>query len=128
MLKNLLFVGLGSCLGGMLRYCLSKWVLNLFPMLSFPLGTFLVNVVGCFFIGLFGGCSEQGGWLGPSMKLFLTVGLCGGFTTFSTFLNENSQFVQNGQFGTCFLYTVSSLFVGLIFLYAGRALSEWIFP
>ena len=128
MLKNLLFVGLGSCMGGMLRYWVSRWVLNAFPLLLFPLGTFLVNVIGCFVIGLCSGLSEQTDWLGPSMKLFLTVGLCGGFTTFSTFLNENSQFVQNGQFGTCFLYTVSSLFVGLIFLYAGRALSEWIFP
>ena len=125
MLKNLLFVGLGSCMGGMLRYWVSRWVLNAFPLLLFPLGTFLVNVIGCFVIGLCSGLSEQTDRLGPSMKLFLTVGLCGGFTTFSTFVQENSQFVQSGMLGSGFFYTGSSLFVGLLSLFAGRAVSRW---
>ena len=114
MLKTLLFIGMGSFTGGVLRYLISRYVQN-FLTPSFPLGTLLVNVLGCFAIGLFYGLFERGNLMNPNLRMFLTVGFCGGFTTFSTFMNENFQFYLS-------LYVGLSLFVGFIMLYLGYSL------
>ena len=99
MLKTLLFIGMGSFTGGVLRYLISRYVQN-FLTPSFPLGTLLVNVLGC----------------------FATVGFCGGFTTFSTFMNENFQLIKDDNFFYLSLYVGLSLFVGFIMLYLGYSL------
>ena len=65
---------------------------------SFPLGTFLVNILGCFAIGLFYGLFERGNLMSPNLRIFLTVGFCGGFTTFSTFMNENFLLIKDDNF------------------------------
>lgn len=88
MLKSLMIVGCGSFAGGALRYLLTRTVQNWFDGWM-PAGTLAVNVLGCLLIGLFCGLSQE--WMPQSLKLFLTVGFCGGFTTFSTFMNENMQ-------------------------------------
>lgn len=82
MLKSLMIVGCGSFVGGALRYLLTRTVQNWFDG-CMPAGTLAVNVLGCLLIGLFCGLSQE--WMPQSLKLFLTVGFCGGFTTFSTF-------------------------------------------
>ena len=120
MLKTLLCIGAGSCLGGMLRYLLSRFFLGLIPAAFFPIGTFLVNVAGCFAIGFFSGLYENGTLLNPQLKLFLTVGFCGGFTTFSTFVNEDASLLREGQFLSLCLYTGGSLFAGFVLLQVGR--------
>lgn len=88
MWKTLLCVGAGSFVGGIARYGLTRWV-SAGSFTHLPLGTMVVNVAGCLFIGLLYGWFERADVLSPEWRLFLTVGFCGGFTTFSTFVHEN---------------------------------------
>lgn len=117
MLRNLLFIFLGSGLGGALRYVASRWIQSLHPEV-FPWGTFFVNVIGCLLIGLIYALLDKGYSLPMDVKLFLTVGLCGGFTTFSTFINENYLLFQSPRPGIALLYAVGSLAAGFLALYA----------
>ena len=91
-------------------------------MCSFPLGTWIVNILGCFAIGLFYGLFEQAHLMNSHLKLFLTVGFCGGFTTFSTFMNENLLLIRDGNFYYFALYTGLSLLIGFLMLMAGYSL------
>lgn len=118
MIKSLLFVGLGSCCGGMARYLLSRWVQQL-SLSTFPFGTMAVNVLGCFAIGVFYALAEQQNIMNTYIKLFLTVGFCGGFTTFSTFMNENYLLIKDGNFFSFLMYVGCSIFLGFIMLYLG---------
>jgi CrcB protein len=125
MLKNFIIIGLGSFFGGGCRYVLSKVVQNMI-IYSFPLGTMVVNILGCFLIGLFYGLFERGGLMNIDLKLFLTVGFCGGFTTFSTFMNENMQLLKDGNFFYVALYLAISLIGGLVALYFGQIVTKLI--
>lgn len=122
---NLMTVFLGSGLGGVCRYLLSKVIQSQFAAAgSFPWGTFAVNVTGCFLIGLFYGIfdnKEVSGVLSPQLRLLLTVGFCGGFTTFSTFVNENYLLFQSSNFLLVCGYMAASIIVGFLFLYTGYA-------
>lgn len=120
---NILYVALGSAVGGVCRYVVSQ-LLGRFFCGMFPFGTFVVNVVGCFVIGLLYGWIGRGVPVSAEMRLLLVTGFCGGFTTFSTFMNENYMFLgsEKGVLMMC-LYTALSLFVGLLMLYWGHKLS-----
>lgn len=118
MFINVIMVCVGSALGGGSRYMLSKLVNYLWPSLL-PIGTIAVNAFGCFLIGFLCGLS-LGGVLGNErLKLFLTVGFCGGFTTFSTFMNENYMFAENGKIGLLSLNIVISLVIGYLAVFGG---------
>ncbi len=121
MIRSLIVVGLGSFVGGGLRFLLSG-LAKQYIHHPFPLGTFVVNILGCLAIGLFYGCFERGHILHPDLRLFLTVGVCGGFTTFSTFMNENLQLLKGEQFLWMALYAAFSLLLGLLAVWAGYAL------
>jgi CrcB protein len=117
-MKQLLIVGLGGFLGSIARYLVSK--LNLYwHFLSIPMGTLTVNVVGSFVIGFIVGISQKSELITSDMRLFLLVGVCGGFTTFSSFTNENMMLIQNGQLATALLYTGSSILFGFLAVYLG---------
>lgn len=121
MLKTLVFVGIGSFLGGIFRFLLSRFIVFHFPH-TFPLGTFLVNLTGCLAIGIFYGLFEKGHLLNAELRLFLIVGLCGGFTTFSAFINENFLLLREQYFFYFALYTGLSIILGLLATYAGYQL------
>ena len=123
MLKEFLIVSTGSFFGGGARYVVSQWLQTL-TSLPFPLGTFVVNVVGCLLIGFLSGLNYGGGFMTPTTKLLLTTGFCGGFTTFSTFVNEGSALGRDGHFAWLVLYIIGSLAVGFLCLLAGNSLAK----
>ena len=117
-MKELLFVGAGSAIGGMLRYLLSRAVLLTYHY-PFPLGTFLINITGSFAIGYLYGISSRQDWTDPGLLLFLATGLCGGFTTFSAFSYENMLLLKNGQIITAAIYMSTSVLLGIAACFAG---------
>lgn len=123
MLKEVVIVGLGSCMGGMLRFLVSKFCANVTTS-SFPYGTLVVNLVGCLAIGLLSGLAERGGIASTSVRLFMTVGVCGGFTTFSTFMNESSIIAHTGGLSELALYLAASIGGGFLLVIGGYALAR----
>ena len=123
MFKLILIAGTGGFLGTVSRFLTSRWVAVYFPS-SFPFGTFAVNVIGCFLIGLIYGISEKGNFINSEWRLFLTVGFCGGFTTFSAFAAENMAMLRDSEIFNFFLYTGSSIFIGLLATFAGLMLTK----
>ncbi|MCW3119964.1 MAG: crcB [Chitinophagaceae bacterium] len=121
MIKNILLVSIGGGIGSALRYLCQKWVYQLYP-LTFPWGTFLVNILGCFLIGVFFAASEKSAVISADWRLFLTTGICGGFTTFSAFAFENMNLLRTGDVSYSLLYAASSVILGIIAVFAGIAL------
>ena len=118
MFRNLLLIGIGSCAGGIARFLCQQFVQKNYPA-SLPLGTLGVNVTGCFIIGIIYGIGNKGNILSPELRLLMTTGFCGGYTTFSSFALENIGMMQEGEFFNAALYIFLSLFVGFAAVYAG---------
>ena len=114
----MLLAGTGGFLGTVARFLTSRYFAAYFPS-AFPYGTFTVNIIGCFLIGIIYSLSEKGNFVSTEWRLFLTVGFCGGFTTFSAFAAENTAMLRDSEYFNFFLYTGSSIFVGLLATYAG---------
>ena len=123
MIKLLLIIGTGSFIGGISRFLTARFVQNT-VISAFPYGTFVVNIIGCFLIGLFYGLSERGNFMNPEWRMFLTVGFCGGFTTFSTFANENVALLRDGNIFYFALYTSLSVFIGIMATYLGNMVTK----
>ena len=121
MIKILTFIGLGSFLGGVARYGVGRLVtwLSGAPTLW---GTFAVNVVGCFLIGLLYGLFDRYDGVAEHWRMFPTVGFCGGFTTFSTFAHESYTGITEGRFVEMLLYATLSFAIGLIMIHLGHLL------
>ena len=118
MIKTLLIIGTGGFLGSISRYLVQQFVQSKFDT-SFPVGTMSVNILGSFIIGLVYALSEKGDVLSPEWRFFLAVGLCGGFTTFSSLAYESFQMIKLEEFLYVSLYMALSLFLGLIATYLG---------
>jgi CrcB protein len=123
MFKIILIIGSGSFLGGVARFLTSRYIQNT-VISAFPYGTFLVNIIGCLLIGILFGISEKGNMMNTEWKMFLTVGFCGGFTTFSTFANENLALLRNGNIFHFALYTGLSVFLGILATYLGSLITK----
>ena len=118
MLRVLLYVGLGGAFGSMARYGIAYLITNTLRY-QIPLATFLVNIVGCFIIGLLWGIAQKHQWMQGPLWLLLATGFCGGFTTFSTFALENLELFGKQQSLTSFAYIISSVVIGLALCKAG---------
>ena len=117
MLKSILLVASGSALGGVFRFLLTRLSSSMFSG-NFPLGTFLCNIIGCFLIGIIYALSDKYNWMSPNMRLLLAVGICGGFTTFSSFVRENAELARQDM-AMMFLYAGASLLIGFLLFYIG---------
>lgn len=122
-MKELFIVSLGSFVGGGARYAVGKaaqaWLLG-----AFPCGTLAVNVLGCLAIGFLSALPCPGGCLSPHTKLLLTTGFCGGFTTFSTFMQETATLAKDGHALAAAAYVSASLALGFAAVLAGQQLAK----
>lgn len=116
---DVLFVGLGGGIGAIARYVLGRLVQQSVEA-SFPVGTLVVNVIGCFVIGALAQVGESRNAFTPQTRLFLFTGILGGFTTFSAFGNETVLLAQNGQGLSAALYVALSVVFGLGAVWVGR--------
>lgn len=117
MIRSILIVAVGGALGSALRYAASLLVAKYYVQ-KFPLSTFLVNIAGCFLIGLFAGYLTKNSD-STDLRLFLITGLCGGFTTFSAFGIENLSLIKNGDTYLSLLYILLSVVIGVAFVAIG---------
>ncbi len=115
------YIGLGSALGGMLRYLLGGWIQRVAGH-GFPLGTLVINISGSLALGLLLRWATHPPTLNPDLRAFLTIGLCGGFTTFSTFSAETVTLLQDGQWGKATTYILLSVTLSLAATAAGFAM------
>ena len=114
----MLLIGTGGFLGSVMRYGSNQMMVKLFDS-THPIGTFFVNIAGSFLIGIILGLFEKGDMVSTNWKLFLAVGFCGGFTTFSSFALENLNFLQSNQFFISMIYIGVSIIAGLTAVYFG---------
>jgi len=118
MVRLLLLIGAGGFLGSVLRYLAQQSIQKFFDT-SYPLGTMFVNIVGCFVIGIMYSVWERGSLISGEWRLFFTVGLCGGFTTFSSFALDNLNLLKDWGILYLALYTGGSVFLGVLAAFLG---------
>ena len=116
-IRNIIAVGAGSFIGGIARYLVSLAMKGISK--GFPWATVLVNLLGCLTIGLLWGFLSRNASESTSWGLFLTVGLCGGFTTFSTFSKEALTMLQTGQIWGFASYIALSILAGIALVALG---------
>jgi CrcB protein len=121
---QILLVGLGGSLGAIARFklgglVLHHWADGKWADWQFPLGTFVVNVLGCIMVGILSGLIERQEWFSPEARIFLMTGILGGFTTFSAFGVETVYLIRRGELPTALLYVSLSLACGLIGVWMG---------
>lgn len=114
-----MIVGVGGFIGTVARFLISRYfqenVLSVFPW-----STLIVNIAGSLLIGIIYGISEKGDFMSPEIRLFLTIGICGGFTTFSSLSNDAFLLLRQQEWIRFAFYTTLSFFLGLLAVYAGR--------
>ena len=118
-MARFLLVGLGGFLGSVLRYGTGGLVHRLAGQALFPWGTLVVNGLGCLVIGFLGGLAEMRGVLSGEARLFLFIGVLGGFTTFSSFGYETYHLVRDGQSAWAAANVLSQVLLGLAAVWAG---------
>lgn len=124
----LVLLGAGGLIGTVARYLVSLSLANFKIFgLSFPYGTFIVNIMGCFLIGIFYGISQYRDWFNTATTLFLITGFCGGFTTFSSFSYENIELIQRAEYLTFAVYSIASFSLGLLAVFSGLMMVRYLF-
>lgn len=122
-MAKLFIIGLGGFVGAILRYTLSGAIQSASQSISFPYGTLGVNVIGCFFIGLFSFLVETRGLFTPEIRLFLAIGLLGSLTTYSTFGNETFELMRDSAFILAAANIAAQIVLGLTAVWCGRVLA-----
>lgn len=123
-MQKILLVGLGGFLGSVLRYLSVEIIGRLMGGKMMWVATFSVNAVGCLVIGFLGGLAMTTSYISPSIRLFILVGLLGGFTTYSTFGYEAQSLVRERELIIAALYVGAHLVVGIGFAWGGFALAS----
>ncbi|MEK7214723.1 MAG: fluoride efflux transporter CrcB [Chloroflexota bacterium] len=123
-LELVLLVALGGMLGSVTRYLVSPGVQSLLGGPVFPVGTLVVNVIGCFLIGLINGFAQSRGFITPSARAFLVVGVLGGFTTFSAFGYETFALAKDGSLPLAMLNAVAQLALGVGAVWAADQVAQ----
>ena len=118
MIKQILLVGLGGATGSILRY-LTTMLTEKYYTHPFPLATLIINILGCFIIGLLMVFFEQHAPASSHLKFLLITGFCGGYTTFSVFASENIVLLQHNNYTSALLYIASSVCIGLAAVWLG---------
>lgn len=116
---NFLVVFVGAGIGGACRFLMGPAVQRLTNGWLFPIGTFSVNMLGCFLIGLLGQLAETKGVFQAETRLFIFVGLLGGFTTFSSYAFETMALIRDGQFFAAAANAVLQVILGLVCVWLG---------
>lgn len=116
---NYLFIFIGGAIGAVCRYSLGNFII--YSPSDFPVNTFIINIIGCFFLGFFLTFTKNK--LSKELILLIGTGFTGAFTTFSTFSLENIKLLGNGQLITSFLYMFLSLGIGISLSYVGYFLA-----
>ena len=123
MIKNFLIVGLGGASGSMLRYAVQK-IFQVQTAAAFPTGTLLVNIAGCFLIGILWSLVSRSLTWNDEMKLLLMTGFCGGFTTFSAFTLEGIGLLKDNKAALFFIYLTASVVGGLLATFIGIRIAK----
>ncbi len=118
-LWKILAIGGGGFIGAVSRYLLATTIQHQVKPEQFPIGIFVVNIIGCLLIGLLAGLFELKSWMNVELRLFVFVGLLGGFTTFSTFANDTYLLGKDGEFIAALLNAGGQVIVGLLFVWVG---------
>ena len=121
---RIVLVGVGSLVGGVLRYGLSTWVHRVLDNPWFPYGTLAVNVLGCLVIGFLAGLAETRTAFTSEARLFLFVGILGGFTTFSSFALETFSLARDTQNVAALMNIGLQLILGLLAVWIGNGLAH----
>lgn len=109
---NCLLVGLGGFVGAVLRYLIS--LIPIKNPVSFPINTFIINIAGAFAIGCIAFAVSKNDNIDPKLLLFLKIGICGGFTTFSTFSLETAELIKGGSVVTALIYVSASVLLSVL--------------
>ncbi|MCI7469646.1 MAG: fluoride efflux transporter CrcB [Lachnospiraceae bacterium] len=112
-----LIVGAGGAIGAIGRYLIGLLPMN--PENGFPVKTFLINVTGCFIIGIIAALADKNA-VNPNLVLLIKVGICGGFTTFSSFALETEGLIAKGSTGVALMYVILSLVCGVLAVFASE--------
>lgn len=123
MIKEAFIIGAGGAVGSVLRYYSGQFISKNYPS-QIPLGTLIVNLLGCLLIGILLGYFAKNQGLSNEWKLLLVTGFCGGYTTFSTFAAENITLIQNQQVSQAILYIGLSVLLGLAAVFFGIMISR----
>ena len=122
-MTNILLIGFGGFIGSALRYLASGYVQQASKSVDFPYGTLAVNVMGCFAIGFLAQLAESRGVLTSESRLFVFVGILGGFTTFSSFGNETLNLARDSQMVNALANIGMNVVIGLLAVWLGRTVS-----
>lgn len=126
MMDKALYVGVGGFIGAILRYWLGNAIQQFANNPAFPIGTLTVNLLGCLVIGFLSQLADLRNVFTPEARLFVFVGILGGFTTFSTFGNDTMNFLRGGDGLGALLNVGAHIFAGLAAIWLGRTLAWWI--